>query len=135
METLTFSVPGDPVPQPRARVSTRGGFARAYTPAEHPIHAYRQAIADAARKAGATPTDAVPLTLIVDLVFGRPKSHYRKSGLKPDAPRLPRPDCSNCLKGIEDALNGIAWVDDTQVGRVVVEKSYGDEPRTVVRIS
>ena len=135
METLTFSLPGDPVPQPRARVSTRGGFARAYTPAEHPIHAYRQAIAAAAREAGATPTDAAPITLIVDLVFGRPKSHYRKSGLKPDAPRLPRPDCSNVLKGIEDALNGVAWVDDTQVGRVVVEKSYGDEPRTVVRIS
>jgi len=135
METLTFSVPGNPVPQPRARVSTRGGFARAYTPADHPIHAYRAAIAAAAIEAGATPTDSAPITLIVDLVWTRPKSHFRKSGLKPDAPRLPRPDCSNCLKGIEDALNGIAWVDDTQVGRVVVEKSYGDEPRTVVRIS
>lgn len=135
METLTFSVPGDPVPQPRARVSTKGGFARAYTPSSHPIHAYRQAIATAAREAGATPTDAAPITLIVDLVFSRPKSHYRKSGLKPDAPRLPRPDCSNVLKGVEDALNGVAWIDDTQVGRVVVEKSYGDEPRTVVRIS
>jgi Holliday junction resolvase RusA-like endonuclease len=135
METLTFSVPGNPVPQPRARVSTRGGFARAYTPSDHPIHAYRAAIAAAAIEAGATPTDSAPITLIVDLVWTRPKSHFRKSGLKPDAPRLPRPDCSNCLKGIEDALNGIAWVDDTQVGRVVVEKSYGDEPRTVVRIS
>ena len=135
METVTFSVPGDPVPQPRPRITTRGRHGHAYTPATHPIHAYRQAIAAAAREAGATPTDAAPITLIVDLVFARPKSHYRKSGLKPDAPRLPRPDCSNCLKGIEDALNGIAWVDDTQVGRVVVEKSYGDEPRTVVRIS
>lgn len=135
MTRVTFSVPGDPVPQPRARVSTRGGTARAYTPAAHPIHAYRQAIAAAAREAGATPTDAAPITLIVDLVFARPKSHFLKSGLKSSAPRLPRPDCSNCLKGIEDALNGVAWVDDTQVGRVVVEKSYGDEPRTVVRIS
>jgi Holliday junction resolvase RusA-like endonuclease len=132
---VSFSVPGNPVPQPRARVSTRGGFARAYTPSDHPIHAYRAAIAAAAIEAGATPTDSAPITLIVDLVWTRPKSHFRKTGLKPDAPRLPRPDCSNCLKGIEDALNGIAWVDDTQVGRVVVEKSYGDEPRTVVRIS
>ena len=135
METVTFSVPGDPVPQPRPRITTRGRHGHAYTPATHPIHAYRQAIAAAAREAGATPTDAAPITLIVDLVFARPKSHYRKSGLKPDAPRLPRPDCSNVLKGIEDALNGIAWVDDTQVARVVIEKSYGDEARTVVRIS
>jgi Holliday junction resolvase RusA-like endonuclease len=103
-------------------------------PDSHKIHAYRAAIADAARKAGATPTDASPITIIVDLVFVRPKSHFRKSGLREDAPKLPRPDCSNCLKGIEDALNGVAWVDDTQVGKAVVEKSYGTEARTTVRI-
>ena len=134
MKPLTFEVPGDPVPQPRPRVSTRGGFARAYTPAKHPIHAYRAAIAEAAREAGAVPTDDAPLTLIVDLVFCRPKSHFRKAGLKADAPKLPRPDCSNVLKGIEDALNGVAWLDDSQVGRVVIEKSYGTEARTTVRI-
>lgn len=135
MKAITFSVPGDPVPQPRARITVRGKHGHAYTPSDHKIHAYRASIAAAAKAAGADPTDAAPITLIVDLVFARPKSHYRKSGLKEDAPRLPRPDCSNCLKGIEDALNGIAWVDDSQVGRVVVEKSYGTEPRTTVRIT
>jgi len=29
----------------------------------------------------------------------------------------------------------VAWVDDTQVSRLVVEKSYGTEGRTTVRIS
>ena len=132
---ITFAIPGDPVPQPRARISTRGGFGRAYTPSDHPIHAYRAAIAAGAKAAGAQPTDAAPITLVVDLVFARPKSHYRKSGLKPDAPKLPRADCSNVLKGIEDSLNGVAWIDDTQVGKVIVEKSYGMEGRTTVRIS
>jgi Holliday junction resolvase RusA-like endonuclease len=135
MKTITFEVPGNPVPQPRARISTRGGFGRAYTPGDHPIHAYRAAVAAAARDAGAEPTDAVPITLIVDLVFARPKSHYRKTGLRADAPKLPRPDCSNVLKGIEDSLNGVAWVDDTQVGKVIVEKSFGTEGRTTIRIS
>jgi len=132
---ITFEVPGDPVPQPRPRITTRGGHGHAYTPASHAIHAYRAAIAAAARSAGATPTDAAPLTLIVDLVFARPKSHYRKSGLRDDAPKLPRADCSNVLKGIEDALNGVAWVDDSQVGKVVIEKVYGTEGRTTVRIA
>lgn len=132
---IAFTVPGDPVPQPRARITTRGKFGHAYTPSSHPIHAYRAAIAAAAKAAGATPTDAAPLLLIVDLVWERPKSHYRKSGLRDDAPKLPRPDCSNVLKGIEDALNGVAWVDDTQVGKVIVEKSYGTDARTTVRIS
>jgi Holliday junction resolvase RusA-like endonuclease len=132
---ITFTVPGNPVPQPRARITTRGKHGHAYTPAKHAIHGYRAAIAHAARMAGATPTDAAPLTLIVDLVFGRPKSHYRKSGLRENAPRLPRADCSNCLKGIEDALNGVAWVDDTQLGKVIIEKSWGQEARTTVRIT
>jgi len=135
VKTITFEVLGNPVPQPRARISTRGGFGRAYTPGDHPIHAYRAAVAAAARAAGAEPTDAVPITLIVDLVFARPQSHYRKAGLRPDAPKLPRPDCSNVLKGIEDSLNGVAWVDDTQVGKVIVEKSFGTEGRTTIRIS
>lgn len=134
MEAITFEVPGDPVPQPRPRITTRGRHGHAYTPAAHPIHAYRAAIAEAAREAGAKPTDAAPITLIVDLVFARPKSHYRKSGVREDAPKLPRADCSNVLKGLEDALNGVAWVDDTQVGRVVVEKTWGSEGRTTVRI-
>ena len=54
MKPITFSLPGDPVPQPRVRVSTRGGFARAYVPGKHPVHTYRQAIAAAAVAAGAT---------------------------------------------------------------------------------
>ena len=135
MSAVAFSVPGDPVPQPRPRVTTRGGHGHAYTPASHAIHRYRQAVAAAAKAAGATPTDRTPITLIVDLVFARPKSHYRKAGLRDDAPVLPRADCSNVLKGIEDALNGVAWVDDSQVSRLVVEKSYGTEGRTTVRIS
>jgi Holliday junction resolvase RusA-like endonuclease len=132
---ITFEVPGDPVPQPRPRITTRGGHGHAYVPATHAIHAYRQAIALAAKAAGATPTDRAPITLIVDLVFARPKSHFRKSGLRDDAPVLPRADCSNVLKGLEDSLNGVAWVDDSQVGRIVIEKSYGDAGRTTVRIT
>lgn len=133
---ITFSVPGKPVPQPRARHVTRGKFTRSYTP-DNGIVAYRAAIAAAARAAGATPTDTAPLTLIVDIVFTRPRSHFKASGeLNPrTALKVPPGDCSNYLKGIEDCLNGVAWVDDVQIGKVIVEKSYGTEARTTVRIS
>ena len=130
---ITFSVPGDPVPQPRPRVSTAGGFARAYVPKQHPVHAYRQAVAAAARAAGLTETGE-PLNVVIDAVFGRPKSHMNKGGVKPTAPTLPRPDVDNIGKAVLDALQDVMG-DDTNVSRLVVEKSYGMEARTTVRIS
>ena len=131
---ISFTVPGDPVPQPRPRVSTRGGFARAYVPAKHAVHSYRAAIASAAKAAGAG-VHGDPVEVVIDLVFARPKSHLRKNGLAKHAPRYPRPDVDNATKAVLDALNGVAWEDDSQVTRLVVEKTYGMEARTTVRIS
>lgn len=132
MNPITFSVPGKPVPQPRPCVLKTG---RAYTP-DNGIHAYRKAIAAAAIAAGAQPTDEAPLTIIIDLVFVRPKSHYKANGeLNPrTARKVPIGDCSNYQKGIEDCLNKIAYVDDEQLGKTIVEKTYGTEARTTVRI-
>lgn len=111
-----------------------GGFGRAYVPKTHAVHAYRQAVALAAKAAGCEP-GGKPVNVVIDFVFGRPKSHLRKSGLRADAPVLPRSDLDNMAKAVLDALNGVAWVDDSQVGRLVVQKSYGTEGRTTVRIS
>lgn len=131
--SISFEVVGDPVPQPRPRVSTAGGFARAYVPKGHAVHGYRQAIAAAARAAGVTATGE-PLNVVIDAVFSRPKSHLRKTGVKADAPRLPRPDVDNVAKAVLDALQDVIG-DDTNVARLVVEKCYGTEGRTTVRIS
>ena len=131
---VTFSVPGDPVPQPRPRITVRGKHGHAYTPADHPIHAYRQAVALLAKGAGCKP-HGEPVEVVIDAVFTRPKSHFNKAGVKGDSPQLPRADIDNIAKGVCDALNGIAWNDDAQVRRLVVEKSYGTEARTTVRIT
>lgn len=131
--TVTFEVPGDPVPQPRPRVSTAGGFARAYVPAGHAIHGYRQAVALAARAAGLR-DEGRPVSVVIDAVFGRPKSHLNKSGVKATAPSLPRPDVDNLGKAVLDALQDVMG-DDTMVSRLVVEKSWGTEGRTTVRVT
>ena len=131
---ISFTVPGEPVPQPRPRVTTRGGHGHAYVPAKHPVNAYRRAVAAAARAAGAgVHGDAVEI--IIDFVFARPKSHLRKTGLAADAPQWPRKDIDNLEKAVLDALNGVAWHDDSQVVRVVKSKRYGTEARTTVRIT
>ena len=130
---ITFTVPGDPVPQPRARITTRGKFAHAYTPKSHPVHGYRSSLAAAARAAGLTQTGE-PLSVVIDAVFQRPKSHMNKCGVKATAPVLPRPDVDNVGKAVLDALQDVMG-DDTMVARLVVEKSYGAEARTTVRVS
>ena len=135
MKPITFSVAGDPVPQPRARITTRGKFAHAYTPKKHPINGYRNEISVAAIVAmGDQEPACEPVSVVIDAVFARPKSHMTKRGVKPTAPKLPRPDCDNIAKGVLDALALIVWLDDTLVQRLVVEKSYGDEARTTVRV-
>ena len=130
---IEFTVPGKPVPQPRPRVLRSG---RTYTP-DNGIVAYREAVALAAKAAGATPTKRSPLTLHVEWVFVRPKSHYLASGELNPRTALPLPPCdnSNLLKGLEDCLNGIAYVDDVQIGPTYMNRTYGTEARTTVRIS
>ena len=132
--SITFSVDGDPVPQPRPKISTRGGFGRAYVEAKHPVHQYRSALAAAAFGAGAVPHDD-PVSVVIDAVFKRPKSHLTKSGVRSTAPKLPRCDVDNIAKAVLDALTGHVWRDDAQVQRLVVEKTYGTTGRTTVRIT
>ncbi len=130
---IAFTVPGDPVPQPRPRVSTRGGFARAYVPASHPVHAFRQAVALSATIAGLGPITE-PIQVCVISVFQRPKSHMTGRGvIKATAPRLPRPDVDNLAKAVLDALGD--FFDDTLVESLQVSKSYGDVAHTKVVIA
>ena len=129
---ITFSVPGDPVPQPRPKVSTQGGFARAYVPKTHKVHPYRHALQLAAIDAGLEKRTG-PVDVVIDAVFARPKSHLRKGGVRPNAPELPRPDVDNVAKAVLDAIGPIIG-DDSQVRRLCVEKSYASEGRTTVRI-
>ena len=45
-----------------------------------------------------------------------------------------RPDADNCIKAVCDALNGIAYDDDSQIVSVRCEKYYGEIPQAVIRL-
>ena len=46
-----------------------------------------------------------------------------------------RPDVSNVIKGIEDALNGVWYKDDSQIVEYgVIGKWYAESPRVYVRL-
>jgi Holliday junction resolvase RusA-like endonuclease len=45
-----------------------------------------------------------------------------------------KPDADNIMKAIADALNGIAYKDDSQIVNVTITKWYSDTPRVEVAI-
>lgn len=57
--------------------------------------------------------------LAVRLVFHLPAPKQRKRVLP-----ITRPDVCNLQKGVVDAMNGVLWVDDSQVVELVVAKVY-----------
>jgi len=136
---IVLEVPGQPVPQPRHRIATRGRFATAYVPKAHPVHAYRQAIVLAAKAASKTRREG-GVSLSVEFIFARPPSHWTKSGLAASAPAIPpKCDWDNLGKAVSDAItgSGVIWGDDDQVVDATVRKRYAarrEQARTIIRI-
>lgn len=127
-------IPGEPVPQGRARFTTRHGFVRTYDPKKSSD--YKSYVRAIANHINCKPMEGA-LVMRVDLYRGVPKSWRKQKQeealagiIKPTI----KPDCSNYLKGIEDALNGIAYLDDSQLVLVHVTKRYAAEPRAEIRI-
>ena len=119
---MKIFIPGEPIAQPRVKVSTKGGFARAYTERDHPIHAYKQAIRLGYVNAGGEVLQG-PVSVRVVCWFERPKIHGKKRRQRSE-PKTTKPDLDNVGKAILDALNEIAYNDDGQVYRLTVEKWY-----------
>ena len=138
MTLISFRVYGDPVPQPRPRVSTFGWHARAYVQATHPIHAFREAVRLAAIAAGVQ-RSAGPVEVAILAVFARPPSHRKADGsLRDGAPVYPGRRCGdadNLAKGILDGLQGVAFEDDDQADLGYVRRRYGKTAFVDVRIS
>ena len=54
----------------------------------------------------------------------------REGALRPSV----KPDADNIIKAAADALNGVAYTDDTQVVEVFARKYYSDHPRIEIYI-
>lgn len=138
---VSLIVYGDPVPQPRARITTRGKFAHAYTPKKHPVHAFRHQIIQAwyGNSWMVTPHEKFvgPVTVEIVFHFARPASHLRKDGSpKASAPTYPRPDVDNLAKAVLDALTDAgAWGDDSQVVSLGVRKKWSQVAHTLITIT
>jgi len=132
INAVRFTIPGIPVAKGRARVTTIGGHARAYTPAK--TVAYESTVALFARQAmGAAEPISGPVAVSIVATWPIPPSWPKK---RREAARwkTSKPDADNVAKAIGDACNGIVWADDSQVVDLRCVKLYGPVPGVVVEV-
>ena len=134
--TISFTVPGEPKGKGRPRFTTRGGYAKTYTPVETANYeslvrlAYFQSYGELMLEGA--------LSLEVAAYFPIPKSASKKQQskmLKREVLPTRRPDADNLLKVVQDALNGVAYKDDCQLASVSCSKFYSDKPLVEVTLS
>lgn len=122
--SVAFSVPIVPVGKGRARF----GKGRVYTPAKTVAAERAIAIhARAAMRSRAPHPGPVALTVRAVLPIPADWPKWRKAAAR-EKRIFPtgKPDASNVLKLVEDALNGIVWIDDAQVVSEAIHKDYGE---------
>lgn len=131
-----FLIPGEPTGKGRPRF-TRSGHT--YTPER--TASYEQAVQQAYRAEfpDAEPIPAgVPVAVKIVAGYGIPKSTSKvktERMLAGEIRPTKKPDADNVAKAICDALNGLAYHDDSQITMLCVSKHYAKNPGCLVRIS
>jgi len=115
--SISFIVPGRPVPKKRPRVAYRRRGVVTYTPKE--TKDYEEAVGWAARPHFPRPLEG-PVKLTIRIFL---------SG------RRNEPDCTNIVKAVEDGCNGIVYVDDRQVKELHAYVLHDEEERVEVEVA
>lgn len=127
---IEFTVPGAPQGKARARTTYHG----TYTPEKTVLYEnliklmYQQQTDYMSHK---------PLEIFILICFEPIKSvskRVREQMLSGKMYPIKKPDIDNIAKVVLDALNGIAYRDDTQVVQLTMRKIYSGMPRLDVKI-
>lgn len=130
---LTFEVPGDPRGKGRPRVTENGTYTDSETKAYENkiIWYYRQAFG------GFRWPDGAYIRVKVIAYYSIPKRATKSALAAMQAGNiLPtrKPDIDNVLKIVLDALNGVAYKDDSRVVCVEAQKVFSHTPKIVIEI-
>ena len=132
-ELVSFVVQGEPVAKGRPRFR-QNGFT--YTP-EKTVNYENLVKLEYHNHGGYMFPPEAELAMRIEAFFGIPKSkskrvqHEMEIGV---TKHTKRPDADNILKAIADALNGIAYKDDSALCYVEVTKKYSRTPQTRITI-
>lgn len=136
MTVVAFSMSGLPRGQGRPRATARGGFASIYKDPKSRKYEQSVALVAAAQMAGRLPLTG-PLSASFQFRMPIPVSATKKAKAamaSGETPHLGKPDLSNMVKAIEDAMNAVVFHDDAQITRCFTTKLYSERPGVDVRI-
>lgn len=124
---IKFTIPGEPTGKGRPRVTKFGTF----TPEKTVSYENLIKVTYPGKMLEGQ------LEIEVQAYYSIPKSTSKKRRelmMLGEIRPTKKPDCDNVLKIIADALNKIAYNDDSQIVRAVVEKYYCENPRVEVEL-
>lgn len=128
---IFFTIPGEPVGKGRVRATCNNGVTHVHTPENTVIYEnlvkimYMQA-AKGKRLDGLVDAE-------IYAFYGIPKSaSAKKRAAMANQPCAKKPDADNVAKAILDALNKVAYHDDSAVVSLHVEKAWSENPHVSV---
>lgn len=134
---MRFIVYGEPKAKGRPRFVNRGNYVTTYTPKDTLNYenlikiAYETQVEDKILIQGEVKATIKAYFSIPKSTSNKKKKLMLEEGMNP----VKKPDCDNLAKTVLDALNKIAYRDDSQIVILNVEKHYSDEPRIEVEIN
>jgi Holliday junction resolvase RusA-like endonuclease len=130
-----FTVPGTPIGKGRPRYT---GYGRPYTPQKTRDKEKEIALAYKSKYGGERFSDLDQLRILIHAYFPIPVSATKKfhtMAVNGELYPTKKPDWDNIGKLVCDALNGVAYRDDSQIVMAMVIKHYSDNPRLEIDIS
>lgn len=133
---IKFKISGKPMGKQRPQVCRLNGKSVAYTPLK--TIDYEKKVRASYNAVSKTKFEKyTPIEVNITAFFSTPRSVSKKlTNAMLEGRFLPtkKPDCDNIIKIILDALNGVAYHDDSQVCKIKFEKRYAQVPEVEVTI-
>ena len=129
-----FTVPGEVCAKGRPRFVNRGRFVQTYTP-DKTVN-YENLVRLSFMQAGCEKlSGAIKAEIKVFMQMPKSESMKKKAAMMAGQIRpTKKPDADNCAKSVLDALNKIAFDDDSQIVELHVNKYYSENPRVTITL-
>jgi Holliday junction resolvase RusA-like endonuclease len=132
---IKFTVYGEPTAQGRPRGSVQNGKIRMYDPAKSADYKKYVGLIASQHRPSELITTAVSLTVKVYRPIPKLSKIKHRQAVEGSLRPVSKPDLSNYIKGVEDAIEGILLKNDSQVIDYGQSgKWYGEVPRIEITI-